>query len=66
MDGMGTNTTEEVNNSDKDQSPKSANSEDEFYGYDLEADNGGKPHEFPPTRQRRVTKKPSRYADFVP
>lgn len=47
------------------QVPQSSNSEPEFQGFDLEANCAAEPNPVSTSRQRRVTKKPCRFADYV-
>lgn len=63
-------TMEEENVNDENELPKQvpepSNSEADFYGFDLELNRNDEPKSVVTARQRRVTKKPSRFADYVP
>ncbi|KXJ71345.1 hypothetical protein RP20_CCG020782 [Aedes albopictus] len=59
-------TTEKENpiNDDK-QLPESSDSENEFHGFDLEAEFEAGPGPCPLARQRRVVRKPTRFEDYL-
>lgn len=58
--------TEENDNQEHNELPESTNSEDVSYGFDLGLNQNEEPKSVPSPRQRRTTKKPARFVDYLP